>query len=452
MSAGDFHVAIVGAGIAGLALAMGLQKKGLSFTLYEEAPEYSAVGAGIGFGPNGLRAMDLIEPAFRPRYEKICIGNKPPDAQHVFFEGLLLEDGLGQDRPWHGSSSWGHPDFNRKSVRAHQLVFTYCTFAQLHQAHRKALLDVMTRFIPTQSVRFDKRLTDIEQHPDKVILRFADGEVAHASVLAGADGIKSMVREHVLKPLYPSQVDPIYAGSYCYRGVIPMHEAEAILGDLTDVAKFYFGYNRSAVTYRISGGEEFNFLLCVASSAPWPLPNAVTETVSHEAMMADFAGPDVDSRFRTLLSKAKPIKWGFFHHPQTAAYYRDRVAILGDSAHASLPFQAAGAAQGVEDAVVLSSVLAAVVGSNTQRIPPPLTLVRKTLAAYDEVRRPRAQKQLEQAAEVGRMIMFQHEEVGDDMQKILARLQAGRFEWLWFHDVGVDVQKALSSMEEGTRF
>lgn len=39
--------------------------------------------------------MDLIEPRFRPRYEKICVGNKPADAQDVFFEGLLLEEGLG---------------------------------------------------------------------------------------------------------------------------------------------------------------------------------------------------------------------------------------------------------------------------------------------------------------------------------------------------------------------
>lgn len=39
--------------------------------------------------------MDLIEPGFRPRYEMICVGNKPAEAQHVFFEGLLLEEGLG---------------------------------------------------------------------------------------------------------------------------------------------------------------------------------------------------------------------------------------------------------------------------------------------------------------------------------------------------------------------
>jgi hypothetical protein len=51
--------------------------------------------AGIGFAPNGLRAIDAIEPGFRPKYEKICVGNKREDAQNVFFEGMLLENGLG---------------------------------------------------------------------------------------------------------------------------------------------------------------------------------------------------------------------------------------------------------------------------------------------------------------------------------------------------------------------
>jgi salicylate hydroxylase len=93
------------------------------------------VSAGIGLGPNGLRAMDLMEPGFRAKYEKICVGNKSLDAQHVFFEGLLLQEGLGMhtgtlsseiefclplpglDQPWYGKSMWGHPDFNRRSVR-----------------------------------------------------------------------------------------------------------------------------------------------------------------------------------------------------------------------------------------------------------------------------------------------------------------------------------------------
>lgn len=122
----------------------------------------------------------------------------------------------------------------------------------------------MTSFIPIEKVKFNKRLTNVEQLPAGVTLTFSDGTTAEASILAGADGIKSTVREHVLKDLYPSQVAPVYAGAYCYRAVIPMSEAYEILGDLTDVAKFYFGYKRSAVTYRISGGDVSVVSLCKA--------------------------------------------------------------------------------------------------------------------------------------------------------------------------------------------
>lgn len=113
----------------------------------------------------------------------------------------------------------------------------------------------MTSFIPIENVKFNKRLAKIERHADKVVLQFVDGEVAEATILAGADGIKSTVRDYVLLTTHPKQVDPVYANTYCYRGVIPMTEAKEILGDLTDIAKFYFGYRRCAVTYRISGGE-----------------------------------------------------------------------------------------------------------------------------------------------------------------------------------------------------
>lgn len=51
--------------------------------------------AGIGFAPNGMRTLDLIEPGFRPLYEKICVGNKGEDAQWIFFENMLLDEGFG---------------------------------------------------------------------------------------------------------------------------------------------------------------------------------------------------------------------------------------------------------------------------------------------------------------------------------------------------------------------
>lgn len=176
------------------------------------------------------------------------------------------------------------------------------------------------------------------------------------------------------------------------------------------------------------------------------MDHAVTEKITHEAMIADFKGEGVDDRFRQLLSKAEPIKWGFFHHLHTSTYYRGRVVLLGDSAHASLPYQAAGAAQGLEDALVLSNVLAELANVSASG-PNSSSYVEAGLEAYDSVRRPRAQHQLEQAAEVGRMLFFQHEEAGEDMSKILPMLQQGRFDWLWFHDINEDVEKAVCRMK-----
>lgn len=163
--------------------------------------------------------------------------------------------------------------------------------------------------------------------------------------------------------------------------------------------------------------------------------------------MADFEGRGVDDRFLRLLSTAKPIRWGFFHHRYTSTYYRDSTVLVGDSAHASLPFQAAGAAQGLEDALILSSLLAKIV-SDSKGDAPVGPYLRAAFEAYDSVRRPRAQKQLEQAAEVGLMIHFQHPEAGSDMSKILPRLQKDRFNWLWFHDLKADVDSALQRMDK----
>lgn len=94
---------------------MGLQIKGVPYTIYEAAPEYSVVGyvqnspwsdnncissdnrksAGIGFGPNGDVALDMLQEGFRAEYDKVCVGNKPGQPQDIYYEGMLLKEGLG---------------------------------------------------------------------------------------------------------------------------------------------------------------------------------------------------------------------------------------------------------------------------------------------------------------------------------------------------------------------
>lgn len=326
----------------------------------------------------------------------------------------------------------------------------------------------MTSFIPIESVKFNKKLVSIKEYPDRVMLEFEDGEVAAHSILAGSDGIASTVREYLLTPTHPEEAKPVYSGAHCYRAVIDMDEAKEIIGDKTDVAKVFFGPNRGAVTYRITGGDvslkqsqkpcskheaftnvssqEYNFLLIKATpNEPWPYPGRVTKQITKEEMLADFDGDNIDDRFRRLVAKAKPVKWGLFHHAKTSTYYKDRVCVIGDSAHASMPFQAAGAAQGVEDALVLAFVLEELMTSS-KRGTAQLPEINAGLKAYDAVRRPRAQKQLERAYEVGEMIYFQHPECGDDMNKILGKLQNGWLDWLWFPDLKADVDQAVAQL------
>lgn len=185
----------------------------------------------------------------------------------------------------------------------------------------------------------------------------------------------------------------------------------------------------------------------MSDDRPWPLKDAVTQKVTYADMMSDFEGRGIDDSFIRLLSKAKPIRWGFFHHRSTSTYYRGRVVLVGDSAHASLPFQAAGAAQGLEDAVILSNLLADVAAASEKGVNLN-QCVHAAFEGYDSVRRPRAEKQLIQAAEVSDMIYFQHPKAGSDMSKILPRLQQGRFDWLWFHNLDLDLQSALRRLRE----
>lgn len=184
---------------------------------------------------------------------------------------------------------------------------------------------------------------------------------------------------------------------------------------------------------------------------PWEFKNAISLKTTHEAMMADFEGPDVDKRFRHLLSKAMPVKWGFFHHPDASTYYSDRVVLLGDSAHASLPFQAAGAGQGLEDSLILSNLLGNICNSLDQDAPLGLYL-RAAFAAYDSTRRPRAQRQLERAYEMSHMLYFQHPETRKDMNKIVSKLQNGWFDWVWFHDSNAGIESGGSENGRGHEF
>ncbi|KAI1633041.1 hypothetical protein F4809DRAFT_52325 [Biscogniauxia mediterranea] len=403
-------IAILGAGIGGLAVAIGLIKRGVPVTIYEAAGQFSAVGAGIGLGPNSLNAIDFIDPRFREEYNKAKTPNEKAEFEHSVFDALYAEEGFGEKRGW-TRGLVGAPYFTRSS------------------AHRQDLLNIMASFIPPGTVRFSKRAQSIEQKDNKVIVTFQDGDVVTVDAVIGCDGVKGISRRAVLRDIAPEQIAPVYSGMYIYRGIVPMDKAKKLLGTHAGDAKWFMAQGKGLVIYPISKGREENFVYFISNKKPWTGGDAAVPC-TREDMEADLEG--FDPRLLKLLDHAKPLRWPTWHHPKTSTYYNGRVCLLGDVAHASSPHQAAGAGQGLEDAAVLCHLLALVKSPDQ---------FESAFQAYDAIRRPRAQKVVLTSYDAGMIYMWQDEKIGDDMDKILENANQ-RLHWIWLHDLKKDIKKA----------
>jgi salicylate hydroxylase len=272
-------IAVIGAGIGGLALAIGLIKQNVHCTIFESAAKFDAVGAGIGLGPNALRAMELMDEKFAKMYDEIKVGNTSPDRVHEQFEILGAEEGLGTKSGWHGGSV-SHPRFTRSS------------------AHRKALLEIMQSLVPEGTVHFNKRVLKMNQGAGKVSLEFNDGKTYKFDVVIGCDGIKGMTRKIVLSSRYPEEVASKYCNTYVYRGIAPMEEAKEIIGSYATDAKWFMREGKGWAQYPITNGDELNIVAFIQDPNPWAGEQAVRE-VTREEMLSEFVG--FDARLVKLL-------------------------------------------------------------------------------------------------------------------------------------------------------
>lgn len=274
-------VVIIGAGIGGLALAIGLLKQNVKCVVYEAAPKFDAVGAGIGLGPNALKAMELMDPTFASMYNEVKVGNTTPERKHEQFEILATQEGFGLSDEFAGGSV-SHPKFERSS------------------AHRKALLAIMESLIPEGTVRFNKRVRSMVQPAgsNKVTIEFEDDAVIEADVVIGCDGIKALSRRAVLESRWPEEIPAKYVHTYVYRGIAPMEEAQKRVGHRGQDAKWWMGPRKGWTMYPISGGTEVNIVCFMYDEKPWN-GNVGTIEVTREEMEAEFVG--FDNRLKSML-------------------------------------------------------------------------------------------------------------------------------------------------------
>ena len=208
------------------------------------------------------------------------VGNMDPVRKNEQFEALGAEEGLGTASGWNGGHI-GDPKFTRSS------------------AHRKALLDVMKSLIPEETVKFSKRVKSIEQPRDGkgVYLEFHDGEIIKVDAVIGCDGIKGMSRRAVLGLRYPEEVASKYAHMFVYRGIAPMEDAKAIIGEYAENAKWFMAPNRGWAMYPISNGREVNIVAFIQDKKEWEGEQSAKEC-PREEMLSEFT--EFDQRLRKL--------------------------------------------------------------------------------------------------------------------------------------------------------
>ncbi|KAE9381772.1 salicylate 1-hydroxylase-like protein [Stipitochalara longipes BDJ] len=418
-----FHVAVCGGGIGGLCMLIGLLHQNISCTLYESAPAFAEIGAGVSFGPNAIRAMSLIDPDIKKGYDKIATSNAWPEKKKLWFEFNLGP----KDDGWKDLKAPG-----KEGQRIAQVVALDVGHCSVHRAH---FLDVLVNLVPDGVAQFGKRVEKVEKKGQKMLLTFHDESTAEADAVIGCDGVKSRTRQILLGEDHET-TNPTFTGKYAYRGLIPMEMAAKALGDeLARNSQMYMGRHGHVLTFPIENGKTMNVVAFQTKmdgnwdDERWVLP------MKKEDMFADFTGWG-DSVQKILSLMEKPDVWALFDHPPAPTYFRGRLALLGDAAHASTPHQGAGAGQAIEDAFILSNLLGQV--NSVEEI-------EKAFHAYDAVRRPRSQKVVATSRDAAKIYEFEDEELKTDLDLIKRTLEM-RYNWIWNEDLPQQLTKAQSIM------
>jgi salicylate hydroxylase len=337
-------VAIVGAGIAGLAFAAALHRAGIDFDLYEQAERLSEVGAGVQLAPNATRLLHRL--GLEDRLRAVATAPTAIEMRRWDDSALLQRTPLG--------------DLCRRRFGA-----------PYYTVHRADLHGSLLSLVPPERVHLATRCVAVAQSANEAQLQLSDGTTFVADLVVGADGIHSVVREQLAKDR------PQYSGQTIYRGLVPAERLPYLLSEPR--VQLWFGPDQHCVCYPVSSGRQVSFGATVIA------PDWTEESWSARGRVLDLAHayedwhPDVTR----LIDAAETVgRWALHDRDSIDRLSSGRVAVIGDAAHPMLPFRAQGANQAIEDAVALAHCLAAAdeAGQST------------ALRRYEGVRLPRTSR------------------------------------------------------------
>ncbi|ORX10308.1 salicylate hydroxylase [Mycolicibacterium wolinskyi] len=347
------RVAVVGAGIGGLTAAIALRANGIDATVYEQAHELKALGAGVAIATNGSRILTRLGMGS-------ALAEIAGPVTHYQFRTWRAEPVAGEP----STLSFGDP-------------------ARTWFLHRGEFQKALADALPPDALKLGQSCVGAREYRDGVQVEFADGTTADADLLVGADGIHSRLQGTVTHA-----TEPVSEGIMAYRGLIPADRLHGI-ADL-DASAMWLGPRQSFLAYPVSAGRFLNIVafvptnLTVAES--WTAPGDVSE------LAAAYRG--WDPRVSAIIDAMdSTFRWGIYDREPLDRWSSDRITLLGDSAHAVTPHLGQGANQAIEDAITLATLVR---GARSDD-------VAARLRRYEELRMGRTAQVRRQARAAGRI-------------------------------------------------
>lgn len=310
------RVAVVGGGLGGLAAARLLQKAGIETHVFEQAPSFQRLGAGIHVSPNVMKVLAAMG-----------------------IDKQLEEVGAHPDR-WRSRDGVSGEVMFEMALGVHAVKRFGASYLTVRRGDFHAL---MLGSAQTGTVHFGKRLVDLEDSGSEVQLSFEDGSSCQAEIVIGADGINSRIREKLLGPEQPS-----YTGDVAHRA---MFAAKDLKGFTPDEVSKWWSDDRHIVVYYVDRNKEELYYVTGVPQANWDLGNSWLPS-SKEEMREAFAGwhPGIQA----LIDATKEVtKWPLMDRAPLPLWSRGRLVLLGDACHPMKPHMAQGAGMAIEDAAML---------------------------------------------------------------------------------------------------
>ncbi len=358
-------IVVAGAGIGGLTASLTLAAQGFRVVILEKAERLEEAGAGLQLSPNASRI--LVELGLKPRLGLRAV---TPDAINIMSAragGEIARLPLGEAASFRaGAPYW-----------------------VVHRADLQAALQAEVNDNPDIDLRLGCQFEDVTKHAKglTVVQRRGDARQQELAVaLIGADGIWSSVRNH----LFP-EIQPQFSGLIAWRGTL---DATALPREYTAPrVQLWMGPNAHLVAYPISGARQINVVAVVPGT--WNRPGWSAAGDANEIKNA--FSSQWPATARMLVGAVDEWRrWALFTVPDHDEWSDGAIALLGDAAHAMLPFAAQGAGMAIEDAATLAKVLSESTGENTAGIP-------AALKRYGRMRRARVLRVQRAARRQGRI-------------------------------------------------